>query len=116
MRRRIRAVPIVDDAGEIKEWLGVNADIQHQKYALMPDKRRGITGGQIRAARGYLKWSAEDLAEAAQTSRATIRRIEETDGPLASQEPSLQAIENALAEAGVEFIFPEIGKPGIRPR
>lgn len=114
--KRIRGVPILDEAGEVKEWLGVNADIQQQKYALVPDRRRGITGAQIRAARGLLRWSAEDLAEAAQTSRATIRRLEETDGPLASQEPSLQAIENALTEAGVEFVFPEIGKPGIRPR
>lgn len=115
--KRTRAVPILDDAGDVKEWLGINADIQYEKYALSPDKRHGgITGAQIRAARGLLRWSAEDLAEAAGTSRATIRRLEETDGPLADQESSLSAIEKALAEAGVEFIFPEIGKPGIRPR
>ena len=115
--KRTNAVPILDDAGEVKEWLGINADIQDEKYALLPGKRRGrVTGAQIRAARGLLRWSAEDLAEAAGTSRATIRRLEETDGPLADQEASLSSIENALSGAGVEFIFPEIGKPGIRPR
>jgi PAS domain S-box-containing protein len=114
--KRIHAVPILDDAKKIKEWLGVNSDIQVQKYALTPGRKRRLTGAQIRAARGLLRWSTEDLAAAAQTSRATIRRLEETDGLLADQEPSLQAIEGALSEQGVEFLFPEIGKPGVRPR
>lgn len=115
--KRVRAIPILDDAGEVKEWLGVNSVIEYEKFALMPGTRPGrVTGAQIRSARGLLRWSAEDLAEAAHTTRATVRRLEETDGPLGDHEPAVGAIEGALFEAGVEFLFPEIGKPGIRPR
>jgi PAS domain-containing protein len=115
--KRLRVVPILDDAGEVKEWLGVNSVVQCEKLGLIPGVPKGrITGAQIRAARGLLRWSAEKLAEAASTSRATIRRLEETDGPLGDTEDMLVEIESALTKAGVEFLFPEIGKPGIRPR
>jgi len=52
----------------------------------------------------------------ARTSPVTIRRYEQIDGPINSSEESLQAIELALVQAGIEFMFPELGKPGIRPR
>jgi hypothetical protein len=57
-----------------------------------------------------------DLASAAGISRATIRRLEELDGASSQEDPALPAIEAALSKAGVEFFFPEAGKPGVRPR
>jgi hypothetical protein len=52
----------------------------------------------------------------AHTSPTTIRRYEQIDGPINSSEEFLAAIERALVQAGIEFTFPELGKPGIRPR
>jgi hypothetical protein len=57
-----------------------------------------------------------DLAHAARISRATIRRLEELDGASSHNDPALPSIQAALTEAGVEFLFPEAGKPGVRPR
>ncbi|MDA9410504.1 hypothetical protein XH98_01540 [Bradyrhizobium sp. CCBAU 51745] len=75
-----------------------------------------MTGAQIRAARGIVRWSVKDLAHAAGISRATIRRLEEADGAPPHNDPALAGIEAAFASAGVEFLFPEAGKPGVRPR
>lgn len=63
-----------------------------------------------------LALSVKDLAGMAHTSPATIRRYEQIDGRINSSEESLQAIELALVQAGIEFMFPELGMPGIRPR
>ena len=113
--RRTNCAPILDVSGNIQEWIGINSDIQRAKLALSPGSGR-LTGAQIRAARGLLKWSAEELADASGTTRATIRRLEETDGPFVTAELALRAVEEALTGGGVEFLYPEIGKPGVRPR
>jgi transcriptional regulator with XRE-family HTH domain len=63
-----------------------------------------------------LALSVKNLAEMARTSPTTIRRYEQIDGPINSSEEFLEAIERALVQAGIEFTFPELGKPGIRPR
>lgn len=63
-----------------------------------------------------MRWSVMDLAQAAGTSRATIRRLEELDGASLQNDPAHLSIEAALSKAGVEFFFPEAGKPGVRPR
>lgn len=63
-----------------------------------------------------LAWSVKDLAERAEISPTTIRRYEQIDGPINSLEVGLEAVERVLTQAGIEFIFPELGKPGIRPR
>jgi transcriptional regulator with XRE-family HTH domain len=69
-----------------------------------------ITGPQIRAARGLLRWSAIELADKAGVSRATINNIEE-----ASVQPrakSLEDIVRVLEEEGIEFI----GDRGVAQR
>jgi PAS domain-containing protein len=111
--KRSTGLPIFDGGGDIKEWLGISVDLER------PTGRGGahrITGAQIRAARGLLRWSVVDLANTAGISRATIRRLEELDGASSQNDSALPAIEAALSKAGVEFFFPEAGKPGVRPR
>jgi len=39
-------------------------------------KKRPLTSGQIRAARAFLRWRAEDLARESAVGVATIRRAE----------------------------------------
>ena len=113
--RRVQAMPILDGEANVKEWLGVNIDIERSED-LRGARASRLTGAQIRAARGLLRWSVMDLAKNSGVSRAIIRRLEEVDGPPAADEPALQMIETSLVDAGLEFVFPRSGKPGVRPR
>lgn len=77
---------------------------------------RSLTSDQIRAARGLLRWSAEDLSKRSSVSLRTIRRAE-----LAKQHTALTAANNlairrALEAGGVEFIEENGGGPGVRLR
>jgi PAS domain S-box-containing protein len=111
--KRSAGQPVLDDAGNIKEWLGISFDLERDTAH---GGTRRITGAQIRAARGLLRWSVLDLAQAAGTTRSTIRRLEEQDGASSHSDPAVPSIELALSKAGVEFLFPAAGKPGVRPR
>ncbi len=73
-----------------------------------------ITSGQIRAARGLIRWSAEDLAKNAKIGVATIRRAEASDGPLNMTAANQAAIRRALEEAGIKFIEENGAGPGVR--
>ena len=75
-----------------------------------------ISTGQVRAARALLRWTAEDLANAAEVGVATIRRMEVLDGVPASNVKTLVAIQQALEGAGIEFIGSPDDSPGVRLR
>jgi len=70
-----------------------------------------ITGGQIRAARAFLRWRAEDLAKAARVGVATVRRAEMEDGVPNMLQNNMSAIRRALENAGIEFT--DTGAPGV---
>src|SRR5581483_11520326 len=74
--KRTRGVPILGREGGVKEWLGVNADMEIRARSRGSGSTR-LTGAQIRAARGLLRWSVMDLARRSKVSRAVIRRLEE---------------------------------------
>jgi hypothetical protein len=75
-----------------------------------------LNGVQIRAARGLLRWSAEDLARESALGLATIRRAEGMDGPTSLTAANELAVRRALEMAGVEFIDENGGGPGVRLR
>lgn len=60
-----------------------------------------ITAAQLRAARGLLDWTRNDLAQAAAVSPETIKNIEH--GTFRPQETTADAIVRAFAVHGVEF-------------
>lgn len=73
-----------------------------------------ITSAQIRAGRGLLRWSAEDLANRAKVGVATIRRAEASDGPLTMTKANQAAIRTALEAGGVAFVDQNGMGPGVR--
>ncbi len=73
-----------------------------------------ISGAQIRAARGLLGLSSKQVAELSGASWATIKRFEETDQIPASRAGTLERVQRALEEAGVEFIGDPETSPGVR--
>ena len=74
-----------------------------------------ITSEQIRAAKAIIRWSGEDLAQAAGVSLSSIRRIEAASGiPKAQNMKTVLAIKDALEAAGVDFIGSSDDRPGVR--
>jgi hypothetical protein len=76
-------------------------------------KPRPLTSGQIRAARAFLRWRAEDLASASAVGVATIRRAELTDGKTSMTAPNDLSVRRALEAGGVEFIDENGTGPGV---
>ena len=111
-----RGRPTTDARGSIIEWLVVCVDIHDQKVWLSSPEALTVTGAQLRAARGILNWSVRQLADAAGVAVSVVRRLEEIDGPPTTFEAIFPLIKQALEDAGVEFLFPPLGKPGVRPR
>ncbi|HWV54832.1 PAS domain-containing protein [Pseudorhodoplanes sp.] len=113
-----RAAPILFESGTVREWVGISTDIQDRKVwpTTIDTEKAVLTGAQLRSARGVLNWSVRELSLAAAVSSSTIRRLEEMDGPPPGREDSLAPLQAALEAAGVEFLFPPTGKPGVRPR
>jgi hypothetical protein len=112
---RCSVAPVTTANGVVQEWIGMSVDV-HDRMRPRPSASR-LTGAQMRAARGLLNWSVRDLARHSGISPAVIRRLEEYDGaPPLSDNSLSEILERALSEAGIEFTFPEVGKPGLRPR
>ena len=75
-----------------------------------------LTTQQIRMARGALRWSAQRLSQEAGVALKTIQRIEGLDGVPTSHTQTLQAIQQALESAGIEFVGAPTDAPGVRLR
>ena len=80
------------------------------------DAKSPLTGFQIRAARGLVKWSAGDLARQSSVSLRTIRRAELAELHTTLTAPNDLAIRRAFESAGVEFIDENGGGAGVRLR
>jgi transcriptional regulator with XRE-family HTH domain len=75
-----------------------------------------ITSGQIKAARALLGMTASTLAEISEVAYTTVVRMESSDGVPSGQVKTLDAVQRALEQAGIEFIgTPESGA-GVRWR
>ena len=73
-----------------------------------------ITSEQIRAARQLIRVTANDLASKSGVGVATIRRFELMAGVPSGNARSVEAIQAALEEMGVEFIGTPEDRPGVR--
>jgi transcriptional regulator with XRE-family HTH domain len=62
----------------------------------------GLTGEQVRAGRALLGWDQAELAERANISIKTVKRLEATNGQVDAR--SEWAVKQALELAGIELI------------
>ncbi len=76
----------------------------------MPTKG-SLTPGQCRAARGFLDWTQEELADRAAVSRGTIRDFEK--GRHALHRSTETLLNAAFTAAGLRFIPVCEGGPGL---
>ena len=73
-----------------------------------------ITSSQIKAARALLGITATKLAELSGVAFTTIVRVESSEGIPSGQVKTLDAVQRAIEDAGIEFIgTPETGA-GVR--
>ncbi|MEQ8327929.1 MAG: helix-turn-helix transcriptional regulator [Parvibaculum sp.] len=74
-----------------------------------------IYSAQIRAARGLLDWSREELAAAAGLGLSTVQRMEKGDGPARGHAGNVWSLQAALEAAGVVLLpADETAGPGVR--
>ena len=73
-----------------------------------------ISGAQIRAARGLLGLSSREAASISHVSWATFKRFEDAEGIPPSRSGTLARVQNALEDAGVEFMGDPVKSPGVR--
>lgn len=113
---RCRAIPILNLDGNVQEWLGVSTDVHNEKLFDLSASPSRLTGAQMRAARGILNWSVRQLADQTGVSPAVVRRLEECDGALPMSDELMEVLQKTFSDAGIELLFPQVGKPGVRPR
>ncbi len=75
-----------------------------------------ITGAQLRMARGYLRWSAKELADKAGVAESTVKRMEQDEGFPIARGANIEAVYRALSDAGIIFVPENGGGVGIRLR
>ncbi len=75
-----------------------------------------VTGRQIAAARALVGLDQATLADSANISIQTLRRIESAEGAPSGYPNNIAAVRAALEKAGVEFIAENGGGPGVRLR
>jgi predicted transcriptional regulator len=73
-----------------------------------------VTAAQCRAARGFLDWSQQDLADHAGLGIVTIRQIEA--GITEPRRATVTVLKQAFERAGIEFIDENGGGLGVRLR
>lgn len=114
---RCMAVPVTNTDGSVREWMGISIDVHQERLSNQHAARSKLTGAQLRAARGMLNWSVKQVATRTGVSSSVLRRLEEYNGaPPTADEATMEILRRALSDAGIEFLFPSVGKPGARPR
>ena len=75
-----------------------------------------IIVSQLRAARGLINWTQQELAVASGVALSTIRRMERGEGPIRGTAENVWKVQAALEDAGTNFINAEegVGGPGVR--
>jgi transcriptional regulator with XRE-family HTH domain len=73
-----------------------------------------IKPSQVRAARGLLGWTLDDLIAASGVPKSTLIRFE--NAAVSPRTSTVNAIRAALVVAGVEFIEENGGGAGVRLR
>lgn len=107
-----RGMPILNVEGEIQQWIGVLLPIAGLNRFRQPAPESSnttapyvdITPGALRAARAMLGWSASKLADMADVSVSTIRRIEEADERDSTRSTTARKLIAALAQQPLTLI------------
>lgn len=100
--------PVLNEAGEMIEWLGLTTVVQPGRGGLdasVAAREELLNGPLLRAARNLLGWTIPVLAEQSGVSASTIMRIEEATAPIieVARQRTAERLTLALTEGGVIF-------------
>ena len=73
-----------------------------------------LTAEQCRAARAWLNWKLDDLAEVSGVSRGTLNALE--SGQRVPHDRTLRDVRRAFEDTGIEFLFDGARGVGLRLR
>ena len=76
--------------------------------------RKVVSGAQIRAARGLLGWSSQELAKRSGVGWSTIKRFEDVQSIPRSRAGTLERVQLTLENQGVKFIGDPINAGELR--
>jgi PAS domain S-box-containing protein len=120
----VRGVPILNEDGSIKLWVGMCLPIAGQARHRRPAPGAALDGASARgcslpgaisrAARGLLNWSAADLSEQSQVSVSSIRRIESDEGSVMARQSTVDLLLTVFEAAGVRFTHNSGEIDGVR--
>jgi len=110
--------PVLGDAGEPVEWLGLSTLMQPGHGGLEPAAAASeelLNGPLLRAARNLLGWTIPVLAEQSGVSASTIMRIEEATAPVieVARRRTAERLTEALTSGGMIFHRTLTGKLAI---
>ena len=71
-----------------------------------------ISSRHIRAARGLLGWTQKELAKRSKVALGTLRKMEDSPGPVPARTETLIRVIAAFEKAGIEFL--NDARPGVR--
>jgi PAS domain S-box-containing protein len=104
-----RAIPILDVEGTVLNWVGVLLPVpgQHRLAPASSVKLQDLEplrlAALLRACRGALGWSANELAVRAELSVSTVRRLEGGDGAVAARLANIERAHRAFQANGVRI-------------
>ena len=112
---RLRAAHLPAEAGRPPRFVGMLLADDSAAGSVPPGTgtaSRAVTGAQVRAARGALRWSVRELAAHSEVSVATINRFEADVSTVAARDRSVAALRDVLAAHGIAFLEMS-GRPAI---
>lgn len=105
-----RGVPVYDADGRVQQWIGVILAIAGHNRFGRGERREGadlplvdIAAPALRAARALLGWSANELAQHANLSLSTVRRLEDDGERDSSRLASMGKVIEALKQQPLKF-------------
>ncbi|WP_162561323.1 PAS domain-containing protein [Methylobacterium terrae] len=112
---RMTLVPLREGAADPSCWTAVITPLEGEetlpRAQARPEVDQAVEGCHLRAARGLLDWTLNDLARASGLSLSTVRRLEEeSEGPASRSRPHVLA---ALREAGIVFTLVDGGAVAV---
>ncbi|MFK0335347.1 PAS domain-containing protein [Rhizobium sp. NPDC090275] len=103
-----RAMPLVNASGAIDQWVGYSVIAETS----LPEVGAAcLCSAQIRAARGFLDWTAQQLAEFSGVSFSTIRRMEASHASVRAD--SVQQVRATFEKRGIVFVAGDDGLVSI---
>lgn len=95
-----RAMPLMGKTGRVEQWIGHSIVVELVQPAERADG--SLCASQVRAARGFLNWSAQDLSKHSGVSFSTVRRMESSTSTV--RQEAVETVRATFEAQGITFV------------